>query len=212
MQKLYPININIQGRRCLMVGGGGVALRKIKGLLEAGAGVHVVSPKILDEIKRLPVKVFERAFRESDVDSAALVIAATDDADVNARVAAAAQLLNVPVNVADQPGLCSFFMPAVVRRGPLVISVSTSGASPAMAKIIRKQLEEEYSDIYGDFIEIVGSFRERIIASVPDQRKRAELFEEIAADRMLSMMLVNGEQALKGTIEKMIESYAGGRS
>ena len=206
MRKLYPINLNIEGRRCVVVGGGEVAARKVIGLLDAGATVHVVSPEVCPEIQALPVRVSLRPFCEADVDWAAVVIAATDDPDVNARVVAAAQLANVPVNVADQPGLCSFFLPAVVRRGALVVSVSTSGASPALAKAIRRKLDKEFGEEYAEFIELLGSFRDKVLASVPDPADRRRIFERMSSEQALDVMRTQGRDATREFLQQILDA------
>jgi len=206
MRKYYPINLNIDGRLCLVVGGGEVAARKAQGLLDAGAAVHVVSPEVCPEVQALPVKILRRPFREADVDSAAVVIAATNDPDVNTRVAAAAQLANVPVNVVDQPGLCSFFLPAVVRRGPLVIGVSTSGASPALAKAVRRKLDKEFGEEYDKFIELLGSFRRQVLASVPDPDQRKQIFEEMASEQALDLLRTKGIDAARDFMQRILDA------
>ena len=205
MQTLYPLYLNIEGRRCLVVGGGTVALRKIEGLLNAGADVHVVSPDILDEIRRLPVSVQARPFRESDARGTALVIAATDDHAVNLRVAASANELNIPVNVVDQPGLCSFFLPAVVRRGGLVISVSTSGASPALAKRLRQRLEMEFGAEYEVYVKWLDSYRAEVLARVKSPEKRHQILEEMASEEIEQLIRTQGFEAARDRLQRLAD-------
>ena len=205
MQQLYPINLNIKGRRCLVVGGGRVALRKVRGLLDAGANVHVVSPEIDPRIMELSVGAEPRPFAESDTVGAVLVIAATDDPAVNKRVARAAEERGVPVNVVDVPELCSFFLPAVVRRGGLAISVSTSGASPALARDIRKKLEKEFGPEYEAYLELLDACRERVLQNVPSPGKRRAIFERISAGDVLDLLRTHGRVPAERRLEEIIQ-------
>lgn len=206
MQKLYPINLNIEGRRCLVVGGGAVALRKVRGLIEAGGDVHVISPQIAPEIEDLPVQIDRRPFTESDVDGAALVIAATDDEAVNTSAARAAAGRGIPVNVVDVPELCSFFLPAVVRRGGLAISVSTSGASPALARIIRERLEKEFGPEYADYLELLDASRKQVLENISSPDKRRAIFESIANSDLLDVLRTSGRAAAESKLQRIIDA------
>jgi len=137
----YPIFLDLRGREVLVVGAGKVALRKVRGLVEAGASVTVVSPSVLAEFESLPVKLVRRKFRASDVKSQALVFAATDQRDVNQRVATLCAARAIPVNVADAPSECAFLVPSRIRKGNLQIAVSTSGRDPRLAVALRKRIE-----------------------------------------------------------------------
>ncbi len=138
---LYPIFLDLRGRPVLVVGGGRVGLRKIRGLLEAGAHVTVVDPRGQPELAALPVLWRRRKFRRSDVRGMTLVFAATSDRAVNHAVAEQARRLGIPVNVADNPAECDFLVPARVRKANLQIAVSTGGQDPRLAKELRRQLE-----------------------------------------------------------------------
>ncbi|MCS6953331.1 MAG: bifunctional precorrin-2 dehydrogenase/sirohydrochlorin ferrochelatase [Bryobacterales bacterium] len=137
----YPVFLDLRGRRVLVVGAGRVGLRKIRGLLEAGAEVTVVDPHGSPELERLPIHLRRRRFRRADVRRHVLVFAATDQRDVNRAVAEEARRLGIWVNVADNPAECDFLVPARVRRGNLQIAVSTGGQSPRLAAELRKKLE-----------------------------------------------------------------------
>jgi precorrin-2 dehydrogenase len=137
LQDHYIACLDLKGRDCLVVGGGRVAHEKSTGLLACGARVTVVAPEISDEVAALPVETIERGYRASDLDGRRLVIAATSVEEVNRRVYADAEERNLFCNVADVPELCSFILPAVHRQGPIVVSVSTGGASPALAQWLR---------------------------------------------------------------------------
>jgi precorrin-2 dehydrogenase/sirohydrochlorin ferrochelatase len=140
--RYYMACLDLRGRDCLVVGGGRVATEKVHGLLDCEAKVTVVAPQVDDDLRRLPVRVERRAFRRSDVVGRFLVIAATSDRWVNADVSTAASERSTLCNVADDPELCSFILPAIVRRDPIVVGVSTGGASPALAQRIRADMAE----------------------------------------------------------------------
>ncbi len=142
----YPVFLDLRGKRVLVVGAGPVALRKTRGLIEAGAEVTVVAPEALAEFSALPVRMLRRPFRASDVRGAALVFAATNSRQVNRRVGQAAGRLGIPANVADAPGECAFLVPARIRRGAVQIAVSTGGRSPRLAAALRRKIESALED------------------------------------------------------------------
>ncbi len=143
----YPIVLDLNGVHVVVVGGGAVALRKIEGLLNAHADVTVVAPSATDEIRELPVRVVARAYEPDDLSAARLVITATDDPAVNAKVAADAASRGIWVNSADDPANCSFILPAVARAGPITVAVSTGGASPALASHLRSEFQGWLEDV-----------------------------------------------------------------
>lgn len=142
----YPVFLDLRGKSVLVVGAGKVALRKVRGLLEAGAVITIVSPEMLPEFETLAVSQKRRRFRPADVRNHSLVYAATSDRAVNHSVAQAAAAAGIPVNVADAPAECTFLVPARIRRGHLQIAVSTSGRSPRLAVDIRKRIEAILTD------------------------------------------------------------------
>jgi siroheme synthase-like protein len=137
----YPIFLDLKDRPVLVVGAGKVALRKTRGLVEAGARVTVVAPKVLPEFDRLPVRVLRRPFRPSDLAAAVLVFAATDDRAVNHRIGVAAKARGLLANVADSSAECDFVVPARVQHGDVQIAISTSGRSPRLSADLRRKLE-----------------------------------------------------------------------
>ena len=159
----YPICLDLRGRQCLVVGGGQVALRKVKALLECGASVKVVSPELCRQIRNLArcseIEVVPRGYETADLRGVLVVIAATNDAEVNKKVAAQAESRGLLVNVVDDPGKSVFIAPAYVRRGDVTIAVSTGGRSPALARRIRIRLESEYGPEYGLLAELLGQIR-----------------------------------------------------
>ena len=138
----YPVFLDVADKPVVVIGAGKVALRKVQGLLEAGARVTVVAPRAAAEFAGLAVTMRRRRFRPSDLDGAALVFAATDDRDVNRAVGRRAKRLGIPVNVADSREECSFLVPARITRGNIQIAVSTGGRSPRMAAALRRKIEK----------------------------------------------------------------------
>jgi precorrin-2 dehydrogenase / sirohydrochlorin ferrochelatase len=191
MPSYYPVFVNIQGKRCLVVGGGEIATRKVLGLLEADASVFVVSPTLstaLTDLAAQGVIEYEtRPFRADDVLGCALVIGATDQPEVNQAVWQAAREHNVWVNIVDTPDACDFIAPAVVRRGALQVAISTGGHSPTLAKRIRMQLEESYGPEYAFLLQELGKERERVrhLIRDPDLRKA---YHEQLVDTALSKL------------------------
>lgn len=140
----YPVFFDLRGKEVVVVGGGKVGQRKARGLIEAGANVTIIAPDLTEEIDAIWKK---RRYRRGDLNGAVLAFAATNDRAVNAKVAAEAKSLGIPVNVADAPDECDFIVPSRVRRGNVQIAVSTGGESPRMAKELRKQLESVLPDV-----------------------------------------------------------------
>lgn len=151
----YPVQLDLSGRNVLVVGGGRIAARKAQGLLAAGARVTVVAPDIAPAVAALRVEISPRPYRSTDLDGAWLVVTATDDAAVNARVAADATAARIWVNSADDPANCSFTLPAVARRGPITVAVATAGRSPALAGWLRRSLERELADGYDVLLDVL---------------------------------------------------------
>ena len=182
----FPICLDIKGRCCLVVGGGRVAARKVASLLEHGGRVRVISPELTPELARLHTagKLEWRAasYQDGDLADAFLVIAATDDAEVQARVHAEAEARHILLNVADVPKWCNFILPATVRRGDLSIAVSTGGKSPAMAKRLRRELEAGLGPEYGLLTELLGRLRPLVLAMGRPHLENQELFSRMLHD------------------------------
>lgn len=178
----YPVFLSLQRRSCLVIGGGSVALRKAKDLLVCGARVRVVSPWLSAGFRPLvrakKVAWSRRTFRPADLKGAWLVVAATDDDRVNAQAAREAGRRKTWVNVVDQPALCSFIVPSVVRRGKLRLAISTGGASPALAKWIRKDLERRYGPELKRLVSAMERVRGSVLRKVPSTSVRKRLFEK----------------------------------
>ncbi|HVL92934.1 MAG TPA: bifunctional precorrin-2 dehydrogenase/sirohydrochlorin ferrochelatase [Acidimicrobiales bacterium] len=162
---LYPVSLLVAGRHCLVVGGGAVAARKVGGLLDAGAVVHVVARRVGPEVRALGASWEERDFAAEDLGGARLAFAATDDPAVNAAVLAAGEAAGVWVNAADDPANCSFTLPAVVRRGPVTVAVSTAGHSPALAGWLARQVADRLGPEHEVLAELLSQQREEVRAA-----------------------------------------------
>jgi precorrin-2 dehydrogenase/sirohydrochlorin ferrochelatase len=181
----YPIFIDLHGRSTLVVGGGAVAERKVESLLEAGAAVAVVSPEVTTRLRQWSaegkISVSLRPFEETDVDGRALVIAATDDSATQRQTREAGARRGVLVNVADQPELCDFIVPAIVRRGDVLVAISTSGKSPALAAALRSSIEKALPADVDRAARVLGSVREETRRRIPDPAERKRAFERVVA-------------------------------
>lgn len=162
----YPIFIEMRGRPCLVIGGGTVAERKVEGLLAVGAPVTVLSPALTDGLEALVkdgrIRHVGREYRPGDLAGSELAFVATDDAEVNAAVAREGRERGVWVNAADDPAHCDFILPSVLRRGDLVVAVATGGASPALSRAIREELEAYFTEDYATLAEVVAEVRREL--------------------------------------------------
>jgi precorrin-2 dehydrogenase/sirohydrochlorin ferrochelatase len=168
-EPLYPVNLRVAGRRCLVVGGGAVAAQKVAGLLECEADVHVVAPQVGVVLRDLAeagtIRLHERPYQPADLDGCRLVITATDDPDVNRAVFEEGEAAGIWVNSADDPANCSFTLPSRVRQGPLLVTFGTGGHSPAVATWLRRTYAEEFGSEYVTLIEMLGDERRAIRAA-----------------------------------------------
>lgn len=161
----YPVNLLVEGRRVLVVGGGTVALEKVRGLLAAGAVVHVVSPEIVAELAELPVTIEQRRYERGDVEGFRLAVACTDDPAANQAVHDDAEALGIWVNAADDPERCSYTLPARLDRGRLLVTVSTSGRSPALTSWLRDQLAEIVGPEHEQLLDLLAEHRAGLLAA-----------------------------------------------
>jgi precorrin-2 dehydrogenase / sirohydrochlorin ferrochelatase len=188
--RYYPVQLDIRGRRCLVVGGGGVSTRKVETLLSCSARVTLVSLEVSDKLRRLSnrgdITLRERAYAASDLEGVFLVIGATDDEDLNRRISTDAAAFNVLCNIADRPEKCNFILPAIVQRGDLVLTVSTSGKSPALAKKLRTDLERQFGEEYALLLKLMGAIRRRLLAEAHAPEAHKPIFEKIIHSDILS--------------------------
>ncbi len=162
----YPVNLLVSGRRCLVVGAGRIAARKIESLLQAGADIHVVAPEVGSEVREWAdagrLALLERPFEPTDVEEAWLVVTATDDTEVNRAAFEAGEARRIFVNSADDPANCSFTLMSVVRRGDIVVSIGTNGRSPALATYLKEHVRDEMGPEYETLLELLSEAREEI--------------------------------------------------
>jgi precorrin-2 dehydrogenase len=190
---LYPINLKIENSLCLVVGGGAVAFRKCRGLIQAEARVRVISPELAPGLRVLAesgaVEWFERPFVEGDLEGVRLVFAATNDRKVQDLVQEEARKKKVLLNSADAPVGSDFHVPAHFRRGPMIVSVSTGGGSPALAKRLRKQLEDVIVPKYQDVAELMGIIRDLVIALGGPQHESRAIFRSLLEGNLVEYVL-----------------------
>jgi precorrin-2 dehydrogenase len=177
-EKYYMACLDLEGRSVLVVGGGPVALEKVRGLLEAGARVTVVSPEAVPDLLSLPVEWLARGYHSSDLRGRFLVVAATSTTPLNRRVFADAEARGVFCNVVDVPDLCSLILPAVHREGPIAVAVSTGGASPALAQRIRDEVAALVGPRHADLAEELRALRPWAKENLPTYEARRDFFRQ----------------------------------
>jgi precorrin-2 dehydrogenase/sirohydrochlorin ferrochelatase len=188
--RYYPIQLDIRERNCLVVGGGGVGTRKVTSLLSCSARVTVVSPEATEELRGLAARgaltLIQRAYEPADLRGMLLVIGATDDEELNRRISADAERLNLLCNIADRPEKCNFILPAIVQRGDLVITVSTSGQSPALSKKLRQDLQAQFGNEYALLLDLLGAIRKRLLAEAHAPEEHKPIFERLVHSDLLT--------------------------
>ena len=210
MQAL-PIFINITDRLCVVVGGGDVAVRKVGALLKANATVTLISPEICHELQVLvdaqKIHYSATRYRAADqLQGACLVIAATDDHDVNTAVSNDAKALKIPVNVVDSPSLCTFTMASIVERSPIVIAISSEGNAPVLARYIRTKIETMLPEGYGRIAHIAGEFRDKVKAKFPTTQHRRIFWEGILQGPIVERILSGQEAAARTALEDALSA------
>ncbi|UJS18104.1 MAG: bifunctional precorrin-2 dehydrogenase/sirohydrochlorin ferrochelatase [Candidatus Jettenia sp.] len=203
MAKYYPIFLNIQDKKCVVIGGGNVAWRKVCSLKEAGARVTVVSPEFCPELeKETEIERIKQKYDKEFLKEALVVIASTDDEEVNKRIYSDAMEKGILVNVVDKPEFCSFIVPSSMVRGDLCISISTGGASPALARNIREYLEKQFGNEYDEFTKLLSEMRRKVLSEIMDESIRRDILQQIAA---LDMLEVVKEKGILEAKKRMLE-------
>ena len=201
----FPIFLDLKQQPCLVIGAGSVARRKIALLLQAGASITVVATAAHAEISLLAannsIRLLLRPWQSSDLDGVRLAIAATNDRELNAKVSATCQQRGIPVNVVDQPDLCSFIMPAIVDRSPIVIAISTGGGVPVLARLLRARLESWIPATYGDLASLAVRFRERVKARFPTVNARRIFWEDVLQGDVAEKMFAGKAEAAEAALE-----------
>ncbi len=200
-KKYYPIFLDLEGKKCVIIGGGKVAYRKARSLAEAGATITIVSPRICGELKKLvekhKINVISKKFDEKDLKQAFLVIGTTSDPEVNERIYRAAEKRPILLNIVDRREYCNFIVPSLLRRGKLMIVISTSGASPALAQKMRENLQNLYGRGYDNFLELMSSAREKIIEEISNIKNRRRIFEALIEDEFLKKFVSKSKREAK---------------
>jgi len=190
--RYYPVFLNLQRRLCVVIGGGRVAERKVKTLLRAGARVKVISPRLTAPLVRLKeqkrISHLPRHYRSSDLRGAFLAIGATDDRFINERIFREAAAGRIPVNVVDDPAHSTFIVPSIVKKKDLLVAISTSGKSPALARLLRQKLEKEIGREYEVFLKLLGRVREKLLALGRGQSRNQQVFRRLVGEDLLALI------------------------
>jgi len=204
----YPAFIDLQNRPVLIVGGGIVAERKVETLLETGAVITVVSPQITEQLDAYGqsnrISVRQRGFIPSDVDGVSLVISATDDPTTQTEVASIAASKNVLVNTVDKPELCSFIVPAILRRGDITIAISTSGKSPSLAAELRARLDRVLTEEFARTANVLGAVRQEVHRQFAGSDDRKRVFDSIIGSGIIEWIASCDDAAALERAREMI--------
>lgn len=204
----YPVFLQLENKIALVVGGGKVAQRKVETLLRYGASIHIVSKVLTDKLKQLieinKVRLLGEEMREEFLDGAFIVIAATDDKELNSKVSESARKRGLLVNAVDQPADCNFIVPSIVRKGALSIAISTSGMSPALAKKIRKELDGQFGNEYETFLNVMGSLRKEVLAMGLSQEENSRIFHEIVDGGIIEALARNDLPKVESSLARIL--------
>ncbi len=210
--KLLPLFLDIKAKPCLVVGAGPVAARKAELLIKAGASVRVVAREIGEAMSLLQqeskINCEARPFEDSDLEQIEIVIAATSNRELNARVSELAQARRIPVNVVDNPKLCSFIMPSIIDRDPVQIAISTGGASPVLARQLRSRLESLVPAAYGDLARLVEQYRDTVKQTFPNVKERRRFWESVLEGPVTEHVFANRSSEAKSLLDKLVATAA----
>ncbi len=205
----YPIFLDLENRPVLVVGGGAVAERKVASLVETGARVTVVSPEVTPELQKLAnagaVALRRRGFLPADLEDSILVITATDDAALQSEIAALAESNNIPVNTVDQPELCTFIVPAIVRRGDITVAISTSGSSPSLAAVLRARIEGIVTNDIARVAAVMRSVRAEVHQRFPQSEQRKRVFDSIIDSGITDWIATCDDATALQRVRRMID-------
>lgn len=211
--ELLPIFLDIRDRKCVLIGGGEVAQRKASLLLRAGASLQVVATQVSEPLRQLcaehEASILQKHFEESDLIDAVLVVAATDDAAVNEQVSIAAGRLQIPVNVVDQPRLCSFIMPSIVDRSPIVIAISSGGSSPVLTRKLKELNETMVPARIDKLAQLLGSYRSRVKDGIASFADRVRFWETVLDSEIPELVYSGQMDRAEEALIKQLETPAG---
>jgi precorrin-2 dehydrogenase/sirohydrochlorin ferrochelatase len=204
----YPIFLDLNNQNVIVVGGGEVAERKIKNLLIYGCTIYISSPKLTPHLQQLVAtkKIHHIPDESLDtyMDTAFMVIAATDDAEVNSKIASRAKKHGLLINTVDQPKDCNFIMPSIVKRGNLQIAISTAGKSPALAKKIRKELQNTFPPEYDLLTELLGIIRTKLLSQNQSSSKNKVIFQQLVEANLLEMITHKNWDGIHTTLQSIL--------
>ena len=205
--RYYPLFLDIAGRKCVVIGGGGVAERKVTMLLKFKASVTVIAPVVTNRLSLLDdsgaIHIHRRGYRKGDLDNAVIVFACTDDRETNGRVKTDAAG-RIPVNVVDKPRECDFIVPAIVKKGDVTIAISTSGLLPLASKKMRQTIEKTVMKDYAAYTRIIGSFRQHLMKTVADGSKRKAIMKAVGKMDMQEIIRA-GKRGMKKILGDMVK-------
>jgi precorrin-2 dehydrogenase/sirohydrochlorin ferrochelatase len=204
----YPILVDLEGKKALIVGGGRVAERKAETLLEYGASIDLVSKELTYALELLVegrrITYLGPEFKEAFLDSVFIVVSATNDKQLNRKVSLSARRKGLLVNAVDQPQDCNFIVPSIVKRGDLLIAVSTSGKSPALSKKIRKDLENQFGEEYRAFLLLMGRLRDRILSRGLPQEENSRIFHQIVDSPLLKALSEDSREDVRAILQEIL--------
>ena len=206
--KYYPVNLDVRNRQCVVIGGGSVGTRKAVTLLNCGAAVTVISPEMssellaLSEQKKIVIK--KRGYETSDLSDAFLVIGATSNEALNQQIHSDAEKRRMMYNIADQPASCNFILPSIIERGDLVITVSTSGQSPAYAKKLRHSLENLFGEEQSAFLKMMGKIREKLLKEEHAPEVHKPIFEDLINSDIIDKIRRNDIEGINETLSRIL--------
>ncbi|MDP6059342.1 MAG: bifunctional precorrin-2 dehydrogenase/sirohydrochlorin ferrochelatase [Pirellulaceae bacterium] len=201
---VYPIMLKVRGRMAVVVGGGPVAMRKIRSLKKAGARITVVAEDFADETDLTNVEVIRRSYQAKFLEVANIVFACTNDQALNTRIATDARRLGALVNCVDQSADCDFYVPAIVSRGDVIVAIGTGGAAPALAAELKKQIDRILPDQIGEFTRALAKMRKQLQTEVADIQQRSEIMKKLSNHASYEAFCRNGESALAQICRELI--------
>jgi uroporphyrin-III C-methyltransferase/precorrin-2 dehydrogenase/sirohydrochlorin ferrochelatase len=206
----FPVFMVLQGQRCVVVGGGEVAARKARLLLGAGAAVTIVAPELADSMRELlgaGLTHVQRGYRAADLDGAVLVVAATGERALNAEISRDAHARQLPVNVVDDPELCSIIVPAIVDRAPILIAVGTAGSAPVLARLLRGRIEALVPEQFGQLAQLSAALRGEVRAALPDVQQRRRFWEEVFEGEIAEQVFRGERAAAEAALRAKLAAY-----
>lgn len=207
--KYYPVGLNIRGKKCMVIGAGRIAQRKVKRLLGYGARVSVISPESTLALKKLAkerkISLKSKSVKLKDLKGAYLVISATENGKVNSLIYSYCRKKNILFNVVDSPKQCTFILPSVLTRGNLNISISTGGISPALSKKLRQDLEKMFGNEYAKFLSIMKTLRPKVIKEIKDPKTRKAFFKKAVDLGLLNILKRNKGSKAKQRLQRLLK-------